>query len=164
MKDRFRFRAWDKEHSKMELFEHESGIQYQFGSFDISSGWNSDDDPTYYKDVNDNYILMQCTGLKDKNGKLIFEGDILKETKIKINWDKTEWYTISCVFWDRTQFQLGHYKTTGRARVQRNKRLDRLVEPKCKFAFCDYTPIKDFVNAEIIGNIYENPELLEGGE
>lgn len=37
----------------------------------------------------------------------------------------------------------------------------RLVEPKCKFAFCDYTPIKDFVNAEIIGNIYENPELLK---
>ncbi|MBR5202356.1 MAG: hypothetical protein IKW45_03740 [Clostridia bacterium] len=75
-------------------------------------------------------ILMQSTGLKDKNGKLIFEGDILQE-----NWHKyiLEWangaYTI--------------------------KDIKRGTSYMFTSGICIH-------KSEVIGNIYENKELLEG--
>jgi len=73
--------------------------------------------------------IMQYTGLKDKNGKEIYEGDICKgvyagsderEYKNKIVWDEFE----------------------------------------CCFTFAD-SPLWTWEMIEIIGNIYENPELLK---
>ena len=71
----------------------------------------------------------QCTGLKDKNGELIFEGDIAinEGTVCVINWDNDK-----CAFFGETASEY--------------------------FAFEEDITIEDF---EIIGNIYENPELLE---
>lgn len=81
----------------------------------------------------------KCTGLRDKNGKLIFEGDILR----------------------LGGRDLPHWIKKGQ---------------KCKVEYnaggfvplCDYdSDCGDHVAAgdcEIIGNIHDNPELLEGGE
>lgn len=82
-------------------------------------------------------ILMQSTGLLDKNGKEIFEGDILAfetdDEMINVN-----------VFWDEEHalfmFESKKYKE--------QESLAELVENNT-YPF------------EIIGNIYENPELLE---
>jgi len=83
-----------------------------------------------------NIVLMQYTGLKDKNGKEIYEGDILGvKTKaipyLIVKWDndKSRFMTHGHNFSNKTNFRESMQKTKAR-----------------KF--------------EVIGNIYENPELL----
>jgi len=80
-------------------------------------------------------FLAECffTGQKDKNGKEVFEGDILKNPNGKI--DKVIWT------------ENGFY---GRAKHPTNKNRT-VLNPLCK----DYLE-----NKEVVGNIYENPELL----
>jgi hypothetical protein len=77
--------------------------------------------------------LLQYTGLKDKNGKEIYEGDIVKLFCCK------EYY-IAEIFWDRCSFLI------------RGEHWDK------------HTQLSSFETGsecEIIGNIYENPELLK---
>lgn len=90
--------------------------------------------------VNNDIHLMQSTGLKDKHGKEIFEGDILgietDEGILNVN-----------VFWDSK-----HALFMFESEIHNEKELlAELVEDNT-YPF------------EIIGNIYENPELLEGKE
>lgn len=59
---RFKFRAWHKE----------SKGYYYFDLYDIKK---------HTLDEFDNNDIEQCTGLEDKNGNLIYEGDIVKGEK-----------------------------------------------------------------------------------
>ena len=81
-------------------------------------------------------LISQHTGLKDKNGKEIFEGDILE---IDGGGERT---AICPVF-----FRDGCF-------VIRN------IAPKGKYTELRYYVDMSFCRCEIIGNIYENPELL----
>ncbi|WP_243280152.1 YopX family protein, partial [Clostridium tertium] len=92
-----------------------------------------------------NAEIMQYTGLKDKNGKEIYEGDIVKY-KVKGS-DKT--YTTVMKFnEDHGAFLFGIYEG---------------VKMPCgkKTRMNKYTR-KSVGSVEVIGNIYENPGLLEG--
>ena len=84
----------------------------------------------------ENYKIMQYTGLKDKNGKEIYEGDILL-----CDWDDKRYppHNIGPVKWDKenASWDLGE----GGSPWQ---------DAKTHF--------------EVIGNIYENPELLQANE
>lgn len=95
---------------------------------DLTDG-NGDTAEYYYGEVE----LMQYTGLKDKNGKEIYEGDVLGRNGY---WN----YYIG--------FEEGCFVTIPTDLVQRNN--------------FSWLPIKKsiFENVEVIGNIYENPELL----
>ncbi len=76
---------------------------------------------------------MQCTGLKDKNGKLIYEGDILLDD---LNEDGSKDYYA--IVWDEEQ---GYWSTEGRVNGGNINRLNEEMK--------------------IVGNIHENPELMK---
>lgn len=79
--------------------------------------------------------ICQCTGLKDKNGKLIWENDVVRVT---INGGST---ICRCTFADTVaQFQLWQEHT-----IKRTSTVLNLGNYEC----------------EVIGNIFDNPELLK---
>lgn len=81
--------------------------------------------------------LIQCTGLRDKNGKLIFEGDIVADI------------SSGCV-------ATIEYLSSSYSLMAHIRRMDDFIpiEEIC-YTGAEGTPF------EVIGNIYENPELLE---
>lgn len=94
-------------------------------------------------------VLMQCIGQKDKNGKLIYDGDIVKHTWYQDN-DCGQDYKIEDIY------QVYFCEKTASFEA---KELDVLSS-----GFVDLKDLlEDLKNVEIIGNIYENKELLEGG-
>ena len=91
--------------------------------------------------------FMQYTGLKDKNGKEIYEGDILE---IK-NYEKGFGWTTRKAF---VFFEDGCFK------IDNNNYWNPLVA----HVIGEDTDYKGWT-AKVIGNIYENPELIkDGGE
>lgn len=85
-----------------------------------------------YRDVTDDFVLMQYTGLKDKNGVEIFEGDIFLTNP------QTDYTATKTV----VKFSKGCFLLTDIATQKRN--LATLYE----------------FDGEVIGNIYDNPELI----
>ena len=121
-----KFRAWLKKEQKMDNYiDHISWLEDEL--YCIGDGI------TYMVSAED-LVLMQSTGLVDKNGKEIFEGDVLdyKGRKALVRWHGS-YASFIYRFVDELQKRNTEWKPL------------YLAYMKC----------------EIIGNIYENPELLE---
>src|SRR5260221_6486985 len=113
-----KFRAWLPE---AELMAYDV-------SFDASSGWANGNGVTY----------LQYTGLKDNNGKEIYEGDIVRDYN---HGQAEKWW--GAVVWQQVGFQVSYHKPSNKTWTD----LTIFAEDKT-------------TKWEVIGNIYENKELL----
>lgn len=133
-----KFRAWDS--AKKEMFKDTFAIT-ESGQVVVVEQESVASSPDYV--FVDHLVIMQSTGLKDKNGKEIFEGDIISD--------------------GHTSRDIRHHQTLGFYTIDGNG-----VEG----FFGDTASLEDFEevskyiseNIEIIGNIYENKDILEDKE
>ena len=124
-----KFRAWDSWRKRMSVVDRiyidTEGVRLY------------DDFGEYWRDFRD-AKLMQSTGLLDKNGKEIFEGDVVQFEDCSETSDFL-YINIGIIEWCQ-----GGFHVTNRDSVLMEDLLDG-----------------DSLDVTIIGNIYENPELLE---
>lgn len=129
--NRFRFRAWDKSFQKYCENIIVSTINGEITVYGRLVNGNTALIPSTH------VVLEQCTGLKDKNGRLIYEGDIVKRIA---KYDEEESFVLLQVVWNNKN---GRYITT-------DKKYNTLTFSMFYYSY------------EVVGNIHENPELLEG--
>jgi len=120
-----KFRAWDK-------YFKEFSLTVNVEAYKLSL------------DYPDRYVLMQFTGLKDKNGKEIYEGDIVR-------------YRIYYTNFFRTKPNSNHHDEHIGIVEWRNDSACFWINGK---TWTEFDWIKIIASVKVIGNIYENPELL----
>lgn len=146
MENRFKIRVWDNFHKKLRYnarFRAEGGVTFPDG-FIISPDW---------------YVVMQCVGFMDKTGNLIYEGDILRyfgylyEVKFGV-------FVPDCT-------RGGNYGFYRRGITKVVKDSIGIIYNVDGVAYC-FPPhcgngfeARDAFKFEVVGNIYENPELLK---
>ncbi|RSU11624.1 hypothetical protein CBF29_07870 [Vagococcus elongatus] len=128
-----KFRAWDKDSKVMRSWEELIMEKDDGDDFWLIGYRESRNIVSYDHDQ----ILMQSTGLKDKNGVEIYEGDIVK-------------------------FEDGAYSYAGTVEKDDYYFYIQGIYPETAYSFNDVADTSNHTaDLVVIGNIYENPELLE---
>lgn len=153
MQDRFKFRFWFKDTQEMIYSE-------KFNDVQTLGQWLFED----RKDV----VKMQCTGLKDKKCKLIYEGDVVKDLTYSYN------VRYLCVFapifgglglmsiqnWKDYNFCRENWEDYySNSEVRRLDNRFKLANQGNKLKCFSMRELK-MSDYEVIGNIYQDKELL----
>lgn len=144
MNRKIKFRAWDKHTNSMvhelEWISLEQGNIKKIGYIDLLP--DEEGDLEWERVVSENFELMQFTGFVDKNGKEIYEGDIVYfESGTPNRADEDD--GMFCGGVSEVKFENGAF-------------FPRPIKEECEDPWYDY----EVRNLEIIGNVWENPELL----
>lgn len=127
MKREIKFRFWDEELKTYtydyHLIDREGCLHDEYGG----------------RESGDSVIVEQCTGLKDKNGREIYEGDIVRDVEVEDDIAVIEWGLEK-----DNDVRAGYYANW------QNPEYEKWV-----------ITVNDGKAFEVIGNIHENPELLE---
>lgn len=166
MEDRFLPRVWTGKEYYYPVFS-ELGITYEnpnkefseenLKSFNWVFGWHfgicvqNGDKIEYIRnpsgDIEFDYTLEMPTGLKDKNDKLIYEGDIVKQLRFDkpFSSNRKPKEVFCTIQWDK-------------------RNVGFIISPINKrevYNCYERNVTESYFDLEIIGNIHENPELLE---
>jgi uncharacterized phage protein (TIGR01671 family) len=134
-----KFRAWDKANSET-VYEIESMVFARNGEpANVDIGFSN---PVIANGDDPQVVPMQFTGLKDKNGKDVYEKDIIYRNSWKVPLDENRKADYAMVEFQRDGFV--------------GRRFEEEHGTPLYFFF-DGNPLP----FEVIGNIYENPELLK---
>jgi uncharacterized phage protein (TIGR01671 family) len=123
-----RFTYWDK-----------AQITTDYNGVPVVAFYTADGSDIYLSEYCD---IQRCTGLRDKNGNLIFEGDIVK-SEFNRGTGGNACYIDFVVCWAACGFYIQYADKS-----------------KGDTKFIAYDKL---IKSEIIGNIHDNPELLNGG-
>lgn len=137
-----KFRAFWKEAGiivEVDTLRPSGGIEF---FVEVSSG-NSKWKELQVLDEPTQYILLQYTGLKDKNGREIYKGDMFKDNDS----DRIIWCN-QCLGW-----QVGWERD--------GKVLCHNCEGDYSLSECVKDGVMSDVLGEVIGNVYENPALID---
>lgn len=149
MQDRFKYRyVFTKD------FGGKTGICYKMPIFDLDTITDENFNKVVKEYADYGYTLVskcQCTGLNDKNDKLIYEGDILD---LYVSSKKLYRYEV--------KYEIGSFMLVSDDEIFdfKNKWND-YVYPLSQLYYEYQNEENCIYECEIIGNIYENPELLE---
>ena len=125
-----KFRAWDKNNKTMIYYDDDEG--HYVVAFNGELQRFGHGSTPFNLTLPQNLELMQYTGLKDKNGVEIYEGDICRN---------------------------GDWEEDAHAH---NYRVEEVTYSEDEGCFFGWNYNTDGMTCEVIGDIYSNPELLEG--
>jgi uncharacterized phage protein (TIGR01671 family) len=132
----YKFRVWDKRNKRMEEIDGANLYLADGKIYEVSAGSFGMECTFEKEDVTERYIPLEYTGLKDKSGEEIYEGDVLRITG-------------------------RYFKKT----IQENMAVE-YDESRALFGVLDALHTVSLNNfdceddVEVIGNIYENADLL----